>query len=331
MVNKREIINIRCTGFNKQNCQKVDMEERSTQDTKETSSTKSLGGSSFGSSISEIAGQRLYENALKTRKKIEDAKKKKLLFNRQLKLPIRQCNSLELNPCSVPRYLKLYEHSKVKKTVSAELTSSSSPMKVDEGIKFKKETAPKLEDNDFLPARAIATNDRCNLLYGLSKTKQQKGKQRRDKISSKHKHKLFLPYEMNSNRLDSYEPKEDPAPRYLKLYEEWEGKKEKAATLDKNDFLQRRVMRKISPNKRCNVLYELSKPKQQEGKERREKILQSKYKPPPHYLNKTISVDEAVKLYHRGMKHLENHEMNLKMKRKEAAGNYTRRRLSNLG
>jgi len=154
-------------------------------------------------SVSEMAGQRLYAQALETRKKIEEAREKRSVFEPQLTMATRGRTSRDPSPSPIPRYLQLFEHSKVKK----------------------------LPDTD---------------------------------------------------------PEMDV------------GKPPKA----------------FVPNEGCNRLYALSASKQQEGKERRDEIIRSKIKPPPPYANqKKISVDEAAKIYDRGMKHL----ISLEMKRIEAA------------
>jgi len=157
---------------------------------------------SEGTSVSEMAGQRLYMQALETRKKIENARERKTSISEpQLKMATRGRTSRDPSPSPIPRYLQLYEHSKVKKILEPEICTGKPP-------------------------------------------------------------------------------------------------------------------KSVVPNVGCNRLYALSASKQQEGKERREEIIKSKIKPPPPYLNqKKISVDEAAKIYDRGMKHL----ISLEMKRIEAA------------
>jgi len=157
---------------------------------------------SEGTSVSEMAGQRLYAQALETRKKIEVAREKRSVFEPQLKMATRGRTSRDPSPSPIPRYLQLFEHSKAKKLPEPE------EMDVDK------------------PPKAIVPNEGCNRLYALSASKQQ------------------------------------------------------------------------------------------EGKSRREEIIKSKIKPPPPYANqRKISVDEAAKIYDRGMKHL----ISLEMKRIEAA------------
>lgn len=157
---------------------------------------------SEGTSVSEIAGQRLYLQALETRKKIEDARERKTIISEpQLKMATRGRTSRDPSPSPIPRYLQLYEHSKVKRFLEPEMSIGK-------------------------PPKAVVPNEGCNRLYALSALKQR------------------------------------------------------------------------------------------EGKERREEIVKSKIKPPPPYANqKKISVDEAAKIYDRGMKHL----ISLEMKRIEAA------------
>jgi len=157
---------------------------------------------SEGTSVSEMAGQRLYNQALETRKKIENARERKSSISEpQLKMATRGRTSRDPSPSPIPRYLQLYEHSKVRKMQEPEICTGK-------------------------PPKAVVPNEGCNRLYALSASKQQ------------------------------------------------------------------------------------------EGKDRREEIVKSKIKPPPPYLNQQkISVDDAAKIYDRGMKHL----ISLEMKRIEAA------------
>ena len=71
--------------------------------------------SSEGTSVSEIAGQRLYAQALETRRKIEEAREKSLIYQPRLDIATRGHRSREPSP-NRPRYLQLYEHSKERRT-----------------------------------------------------------------------------------------------------------------------------------------------------------------------------------------------------------------------
>ena len=86
------------------------------------------------------------------------------------------------------------------------------------------------------------------------------------------------------------------APRYLQLYES-----SKAKQLDSDRAGKTELPRVVAPNKGCNRLYALSKQMQQKGKERREEIKKSKIKPPAPSETKKIPIDQAGRMYDRGM------------------------------
>lgn len=127
-------------------------------------------------SVSEIAGQRLYQNALETQKMIEEKiKERSKIPTPTLNLATRKHNSRESSPLSgiAPRYVQLYESARVKNHVDVEERSS---------------TYEHFEIRDPSPSR----NHGCERLYSLSEGKQQEGKERRIGIK-KAKEKPPLP------------------------------------------------------------------------------------------------------------------------------------------
>jgi len=115
---------------------------------------------SEGTSVSEIAGNRLYAQALETRRKIEKAREKRSVYEPQLDMATRGRTSRDPSPSLIPRYLQLYEHSKGRRTPE-----------------------PEQEDVNMLrPPKAVVPNEGCNRLYALSASKQQEGKDRREEI-----------------------------------------------------------------------------------------------------------------------------------------------------
>lgn len=98
-------------------------------------------------------------------------------------------------------------------------------------------------------------------------------------------------------------------PRYLQLYESFKMKQVHKESTRKTQFT-----RVVAPNECCNRLYALSKKMQQKGKERREEIKKSKVKPLPPPDTKKIPIDQAAKIYDRGMQYL----ISLEIKRIEA-------------
>lgn len=126
-------------------------------------------------SMSEIAGERLYQNALETQKKIEmKAIERSKVPKPTLTLATRGRRSREPSPLpgQPPRYLQLYESAKVKR---------QNEMKEAE----ERETA---DVRSSTPLR----NQSCERLYMLSAQKQQEGKERRIEIM-KAKEKPPLP------------------------------------------------------------------------------------------------------------------------------------------
>lgn len=146
-------------------------------------------------SVSEIAGQRLYQNALDTKKKIEEkAKERSVVHKPTLKLATRGRRSRDPSPTpGTPRYIQLYEHAKSRQeAVAAE-------------IEQKLFLESFNNSRDVTPTR----NPSCDRLYSLSKSKQQEGKERRLEIE-KSKLKPPLP--------DSHY-KKIPAAEAAKLYD----------------------------------------------------------------------------------------------------------------
>jgi len=137
-----------------------DQEYQQTRYHEECQSEGHSEAASEGTSVSEIAGQRLYAQALETRRKIENAREKRSVYEPQLDMATRGRNSREPSPNRIPRYLQLYEHSKGRRTREP-------------------------EEEDFVPLKSpkdVHPNEGCNRLYALSASKQQEGKERREDI-----------------------------------------------------------------------------------------------------------------------------------------------------
>jgi len=128
---------------------------------------------------SEIAGERLYQQALETRKKIEKAREELTIIEPPKLELISQksgrfsrdsspCSSRfsgrysrESSPCS-PRYIQLYESAKLKNRAT-----------------------PSEDENSFadsLLSSEVLPNERCDHLFSLALPKQIKGKERREEI-----------------------------------------------------------------------------------------------------------------------------------------------------
>lgn len=114
-------------------------------------------------SISEIAGQRLYQNALETQRKIEKKSQERMKVEKPtLKLATRGRRSRDPSPAEgqAPRYVQLYEKGKTRLAEEVERESR----------------VPQLRDPS--PSR----NESCERLYSLSAQKQQQGRERREEI-----------------------------------------------------------------------------------------------------------------------------------------------------
>mmetsp|Transcript_3570 Transcript_3570/g.4723 ORF Transcript_3570/g.4723 Transcript_3570/m.4723 type:complete len:204 (-) Transcript_3570:262-873(-) len=125
-----------------------------------TSSQGTGIASKTSTSISEVAGQRLYLNAKETKKKIEEAREKAKIHKPVLNLATRGRTSRESSPCrnETPRYIQLYEHAKNKQ--------------VQETVSTQEPVILNLSKN----------NEGCERLYSLSKSMQHKGRERREEI-----------------------------------------------------------------------------------------------------------------------------------------------------
>ena len=136
------------------------------------------GSNSSRVSVSEIAGQRLYQNALDTKKKIEEkAKERSVVHKPTLTLATRGRRSREPSPTpGTPRYIQLYDHAKSRQEAEA----------AENEHKLFLESLSK--SRDVTPTR----NPSCERLYSLSASKQQQGKERRLEIE-KAKSKPPLP------------------------------------------------------------------------------------------------------------------------------------------
>jgi len=120
-------------------------------------------------SVSEIAGKRLYENALKTRQMIEEKRNEKERVPKPVLIMESQKNSsrvLERLPDQPPRHVQLYEEGTAKKLAKKEA---------------EKEAADEM-GTSFSSLNLGAANKRCDRLYSLSSAKQEEGKKRRDEI-----------------------------------------------------------------------------------------------------------------------------------------------------
>ena len=125
-------------------------------------------------SRSEVAGQRLYENALKTQQKLEGLRLEASKVQKPvLNLATRGRRSREPSPSpdQPPRYIKLFEHAKAKKAATE--VSATEEM---------------VDIRDFSPSRNLG----CERLYSLSTSMQQEGRERRTEIK-KSKEKPPLP------------------------------------------------------------------------------------------------------------------------------------------
>ena len=123
------------------------------------------GCSAHGSrtSVSEIAGQRLYQKALEKREKIEEkSREKERVPKPKLNLATRGRRSRDPSPSlgHPPRYIQLYEQGKTKIALEAERDS--------EEVHIREPS----------PSR----NESCERLYSLSAQKQMEGKERRLEI-----------------------------------------------------------------------------------------------------------------------------------------------------
>ena len=119
-----------------------------------------------GASSSEIAGQRLYLQALETQRKIEEARKEKQGYNPKLKLATKRgdsCRDGKSVSSQTPRYIQLYEQAKNKQLITDVSPSNSL-------------------DHKELKIRDVPANEGCDRLYALSKSKQEEGKHRRNEI-----------------------------------------------------------------------------------------------------------------------------------------------------
>ena len=132
------------------------------RDSSDGSSSRGSLGNISRSSRSEIAGERLYQNAKDTQKKIEEKARERLKVpKRTLNLATRGRRSREPSPTpgAPPRYVQLYESAKAKQT-------------------------KEIVENQEIKSRDVSpsTNESCERLYSLSALKQQEGKERRHEI-----------------------------------------------------------------------------------------------------------------------------------------------------
>ncbi len=133
------------------------------------SATSRTSASVSSVSVSEIAGQRLYQNALDTQKKIEDkAKERSKIHKPTLNLATRGRRSREPSPKpgTPPRYIQLYKAAKQRK-------EAEDVAEFEEKLDFDS-----VNQRDVTPTR----NASCERLYSLSAQKQQEGKERRMEI-----------------------------------------------------------------------------------------------------------------------------------------------------
>ena len=145
-------------------------DEMSTTLSKASNGTDKSASSGHASRCSsEIAGERLYQNALETRKKIQEKiqekiKKQSRVQKRTLNLATRGRHSRESSAShgTPPRYIQLYEYSKIKKNR--------------EDMEANANGATDVIDSS--PSRNLG----CERLYNLSTPKQQEGRERRAEI-----------------------------------------------------------------------------------------------------------------------------------------------------
>ena len=147
-----------------------------------------------------------------------------------------------------------------------------------------------------------------NRLYRQAKQTQRKIESAREKATIPSNRQLDLATRGRMSR----DPSPSSRPRYMQLYEY--AKSRQSASPAPEQKTRSQVPRNPTPIEGCDRLYALSKPRQEEGRRRKEEIEQSKIAPPPPAFG-TISASEGAKIYDRGMKHL----ISLEMKRMEAA------------
>ena len=112
-------------------------------------------------SSSDVAGQRLYEQALEKQFRLEEAVRTKSQIHKpKLDLPSKETFSgmEDRDYSGIPRYERLYEDAKLKNKYQREMETEK----------------PK-------PVSA-RRNSGCERLYALTKAKQEEGKQRREEI-----------------------------------------------------------------------------------------------------------------------------------------------------
>jgi len=149
-----------------------------------------------------------------------------------------------------------------------------------------------------------------NRLYRQAKETQRKIESAREKATIPSPRQLDLATRGRTSR----DPSPSSRPRYMQLYEQGAKQSRKSASPAPGRRRKSQVPRHPTPIEGCDRLYALSKPRQEEGKRRKEEIEQSKIAPPPPEFG-VISASEGAKIYDRGMKHL----ISLEMKRMEAA------------
>lgn len=152
MSETRECIN----DFSRLELEKTNDRRRRSDSNGSVSSLKSSRSDSSEMSQSEIAGQRLYDQALKTKKKIEQKREKAAVHNPQLDLATRGRNSRDSSPIGAPRYMQLYENARSRRSFDVE--------------------------EKVVKAPVAKSSEGCDRLYALSNEKQQEGKKRREEI-----------------------------------------------------------------------------------------------------------------------------------------------------
>lgn len=252
-------------------------------------SVASSSKSSTSKSISEAAGERLYQNAQKQQKKLENAILQATVHSPKLELVASRSHYEEERDSGVPRYLKLYE----------------------DGLRRKEENQDRGSDNVqermSVSSGSISSSSKSTSVAASERLYQQaQEKQNRLEDAILEANNIRPKLVLVAAKGRGLEKENSSVPRYLHLYENGKKKMESKAVPEKEEKLSKHY----GKNSRCDRLYALSSLKQKEGKERREQIEKSKARPPPPVFKK-IPLSQATRMYERSMQHLISKEMKL--------------------
>jgi len=247
--------------------------------------------SSTSRSISEVAGERLYQNAQKQQEKLENAiLQAATVHNPKLELVASRNHSDEERDSNVPRYLKLYEDGLRRKEESQDRDSYNLQERMSESSGSLSSSSK---------STSIAASER---LYQQAREKQNRLE---DAILEANNVRPKLVLVASKGR--GLQNEDSSVPRYLHLYQNGlKNKMESKVVPEKEE----KIPKLSGNNSRCDRLYALSSSKQKEGKKRREQIEKSKVRPPPPVFKK-IPLSQATRMYERSMQHLISKEMKL--------------------